>query len=433
MMIGSFRCTMGLPLIVALVLVGAVGRAAGDEADGLCTAAAPDSISCRWADAVAGLRGGGGGGGLRRVALIYYRPETLASGDVGLEKAVGHWTAATRRVVAFLNVADLEGARPAHDGELCAFLRRHFDHALVKSNWDYVVDTFVRSHLWARGGGACALTRSLQVAGSYPPPPGAALERFYDALYYETPWYGAAFLQGRHPRIFHAFGVDADAVAELCGAARDRRGRTAPAYDAVFVGAFADHAGFKRPTAIAGLGGRRLAIGKIRDNAGGVSEEARAVVDALTAAGVEVRDQIPWTDLFSILADASVVLVPDDWRGGGERAVLEARACGVAVEVLADNPKLRALGAGPVYTPLYYAGALEAGLLALEAALAAPVRAETCGVAALVGGDQCARSPEYEARVPSADLAAASDSDAAFGAGPAGLDARARYERSQCI
>ena len=30
-----------------------------------------------------------------------------------------------------------------------------------------------------------------------------------------------------------------------------------------------------------------------------------------------------------VLAATRAVLVPDDWRGGGERAVLEARACGV--------------------------------------------------------------------------------------------------------
>ena len=53
-----------------------------------------------------------------------------------------------------LNVASLEKARPAHPGELCHFLQRNVDHLVVKSNWDYVVDVFVRRHLWEDDGSA---------------------------------------------------------------------------------------------------------------------------------------------------------------------------------------------------------------------------------------------------------------------------------------
>ena len=87
----------------------------------------------------------------------------------------------------------------------------------------------------------------------------------------------------------HAFGVDADAARERCA----RSGKTAKDWDWLFAGAFGDHVGFKRPETLAQLEGRRLAVGKIRDNAGGVSDLARRVVGALTASGVEVREQAP--------------------------------------------------------------------------------------------------------------------------------------------
>ena len=78
---------------------------------------------------------------------------------------------------------------------------------------------------------------------------------------------------------------------------------------------------------------------------------------------MEVREAVSWVDMMALVASSQNVLVPDDWRGGGERAVLEARACGVTVLVAEDNPKLQSLREGPLYTTLYYAGQLELGLL----------------------------------------------------------------------
>ena len=67
--------------------------------------------------------------------------------------------------------------------------------------------------------------------------------------------------------------------------------------------------------------------------------------------------------MMALVASSKNVLVPDDWRGGGERAVLEARACGATVLVAEDNPKLQSPREGPLYTTLFYAGQLELGLL----------------------------------------------------------------------
>ena len=355
-----------------------------------------ENVSCRWRGAVEKrCQEEEGFGLLRRIGIIYYGPASLASGDVGLERAVEIWEASSQRRVTWLNTALLEGARVAYHGEVCDFLRKHFDHVIVKSNWDYVVDRFVREHLWTANDSGCPLTRSLQIAGSYPPPSRLEALRFYDVLYYETHWYAKTFLSTeRHPRKFHAFGADVDAMRDHC-----RRARTIAkkSYDWLFVGAFADHAGFKRPELIGHRQGRRLAVGKLRDNSlegPNVSTAAAAVVDALRTLGVDVRPPVPWGfPLASLLVDTYHVLVPDHTFGGGERLVLEARACDTDVAIEPDNPKLDDLQNGPLYSPLYYAGQLEKGILQLEHDLRQQqprIQSSTCGVASLLGGGSSA-------------------------------------------
>ena len=120
-----------------------------------------------------------------------------------------------------------------------------------------------------------------------------------------------------------------------------------------------------------------------------------------------MREAVDWGDMMALVASSSNVLVPDDWRGGGERAVLEARACGVTVLVAEDNPKLQSLREGPLYTTLYYAGQLELGLLQVEAALLQRRAGDTCGVAAVRGdGDGCFLHDAFHARLPSEVLRA---------------------------
>ena len=40
--------------------------------------------------------------------------------------------------------------------------------------------------------------------------------------------------------------------------------------------------------------------------------------------------------------------------GGGERFLLESRACGTKIKVASDNPKLQQLATGPLYDIFYY-------------------------------------------------------------------------------
>ena len=55
--------------------------------------------------------------------------------------------------------------------------------------------------------------------------------------------------------------------------------------------------------------------------------------------------------------------IPSTVQGGGERAVLEAKACGVVVRVEEDNPKLKELAAlVDVPGPMKYADGLHRAL-----------------------------------------------------------------------
>ena len=304
----------------------------------------------------------------------------------------------------------------------------------AQSDWHYAPDYTARWHLWDEETDAgCPITRSLQLAGNFPPPvaraapplrpppatvaplqPGRGLSHggsyglshggsyggedalvgsFYDAIWVETEWY-LPLLAPRHRRVLHAFGVAANEIRASCEAARAAATATGGenlngsslaasysySYDWLVMGLASEH---KRLGRLVDKGGRRLAVtarayylrsGGVRPSAGqnldaaaAARENSAETVRALLDDGVEVREFVPPDALPALLASARALLVPDAvWLGGGERAVLEARACGLAVEVAADNPRLASLAAGPVWNILYYAGQLEAGLLRVE-------------------------------------------------------------------
>ena len=60
---------------------------------------------------------------------------------------------------------------------------------------------------------------------------------------------------------------------------------------------------------------------------------------------------------------ARCVYIPAEVGGGGERAILEARSCGISVEVENDNPKLKELLTCPIWDECYYAEQLRKGIL----------------------------------------------------------------------
>lgn len=193
-------------------------------------------------------------------------------------------------------------------------------------------DQFARRHINPKG---------LCIGGINPP-----IDMFeYDVLFYETKWYREMIKF--HPNIIHAFGVSRDVYKNL-NLGRD--------IDYLGVGAFAK---WKRWEKMLDKKGRRKVIGEYQK---GNKEETDEIVSLLEKGGVECQDMIPAGELCREYNRAKTVYLPATIYGGGERAVLEARACGCKVEIEKDNPKLEELIYSPIYDVPYYTKALKKGI-----------------------------------------------------------------------
>jgi glycosyltransferase involved in cell wall biosynthesis len=212
------------------------------------------------------------------------------------------------------------------------------DFLLVKSNWDWIVDRLVREH--CAGG---AVPKGILISGVGDPPRRRRRLRFYDVLWYQTPWYEPRLR--RHPHRIHAFGVDTRVMRPLPGVERD--------VDWLSVGALRR---YKRHERLLDKPGRRVVVGDLTDPDPGLLEELRD-------GGVEVVDFVTYDELGDYYRRARNVLIAAEVEGGGERSLLEARACGARVEIAEDNPKLRGLQEAPeIWDHRYYGEQLAKGI-----------------------------------------------------------------------
>jgi len=86
------------------------------------------------------------------------------------------------------------------------------------------------------------------------------------------------------------------------------------------------------------------------------------IIKKLVTNGVIVMPMQEPEFLAKLYRETEVAYIPAEILGGGERAVLEARACGCEVIVENDNAKLKELMYGSIYSHIDYARELEKGL-----------------------------------------------------------------------
>lgn len=173
---------------------------------------------------------------------------------------------------------------------------------------------------------------------------------FYDIIFYECEW-GKAWLEGRGVRsnLKHAFGVNTDIYKPLPNVPR--------IWNYITVGSFSY---WKRQTKIIDKKGPRIAVGAIqKDNLG----ESIDIVGNLILGHCGVTDEVSPETLAKMYNSSLICYIPAETVGGGERAVLEARACGIDVEIEQDNPKLKELTVSPVWDHNYYYQQLKEGIL----------------------------------------------------------------------
>ena len=186
--------------------------------------------------------------------------------------------------------------------------------------------------------------KGLCIAGNAIPPNDTAIN--YDILFHETNWYSPVI--SFHPRIKKAFGINTDIYHQQ---------ELPKIIDVLSVGSFSS---WKRQELMTLEDGVRLVVGEIQiDN----FQESLTIIGNLVSNGVGIMDMVPPESLGILYNMSKMVYIPANIIGGGERAVWEARACGVDVKVENDNPKLKELLYSEVLDHFAYAQSLREGIM----------------------------------------------------------------------
>lgn len=206
------------------------------------------------------------------------------------------------------------------------------------------VDKIIQSR--PTSGNARNVICGLCIAGNATPTDGADK---YDVLFYETDWVNQFYLPD-HPNVRKAFGINSDLFCKP----------TIPmpiVWDYIGVGSFAT---WKRWEKMADKPGCKLVVGEYQLNN---EPESLGIVRHLVANDVMVSNQVHPLDLVNLYYWSRKLYIPADVYGGGERALLEARACGLQVEIEEDNPKLKELLTIDIPDHHIYAEQLKTGIM----------------------------------------------------------------------
>jgi len=187
--------------------------------------------------------------------------------------------------------------------------------------------------------------KGLCIGGNAFPPAGT---NSYDVLFYETKWYRPQI--AFHENIVHAFGINSDIYSPSPIP-------TPIVWDYIGVGSLSN---WKRWERMIDKTGNRLVVGEYQK---GNPEESGAIANNLLTQGVMVSPMVSPYDLANLYHWSRTAYIPADIMGGGERAVWEARACGLNVEIEEDNPKLKELLESEVKDHVWYAQQLKKGIM----------------------------------------------------------------------
>jgi len=148
----------------------------------------------------------------------------------------------------------------------------------------------------------------------------------YDVIFYETDWIKDNYIKDLDVKKVKAFGVNTDIFTGYpCDII----------WNYLSVGSFSY---WKHHEKMKDKIGTRLCIGEVqKDNL----VESMDIISDLVTNDIAVSGMVSPEKLNLIYNLTKTVYIPADINGGGERAVLEARACGCEVEV--ENPKLKEL------------------------------------------------------------------------------------------
>ncbi len=217
-----------------------------------------------------------------------------------------------------------------------------FDFLLIKSNWNWGPDKLLRNKFKD-----LKVKKGLAIAGVSIPPNNNEIS-FYDVLWYETEWYKKII--SNHPNVYHGFGINKRNLVPI---------KNKKEYDYICIGAFLPH---KRMELIKNIEGKIMVIGEGYNNA--YSQEIIELLNSLS--NVTLLPFVKYSELPEYFSRAKIMYIPASVNGGGERAILEARHCGLDVKIEKDNMKLKELLTSPIWDSLYYKNQLEKGIKSLS-------------------------------------------------------------------
>lgn len=207
---------------------------------------------------------------------------------------------------------------------------------------------------WMQNENIKNLPRGLCLGGMLKPNETASS---YDVIFYETEAH-KRFLeeQGVKTTFVHAFGINTDIYKELFlkDAVHVSQKAHPKIWDNISVGSFSP---WHRQDLLYDLSGYNLAVGNVEtDNI----QESFNYVANLLLKGWSVSNFVPAEVLAKLYNMSMTFVATADF--GQERAVWEAKACGIEVIVPQDNPKLLELKDSPVKDHHYYAEQLKLGI-----------------------------------------------------------------------
>jgi hypothetical protein len=238
-------------------------------------------------------------------------------------------------ITSFATLPLVEGVVPKDYDPL-----RLADVVYVKSNFGWFVDTYFRKYVSNMPNGMRRPKIVLLVSGVVPP----SKPEFYDAFVYEVSFYERFIKHLPQPRL-HGFGIDTRFMRRPTAVERKKHKKK---FDFVWVGQLGDYKRARWVLSETPRDAKTLVIcTSVNDK-----QLYRALEKSPKVALLRAQT---YDGLRARLWESKAAFITMPTGGGGERLVLEARACGLPLYVAKDNTKLLDLATGPLYDIYYYA------------------------------------------------------------------------------
>lgn len=270
---------------------------------------------------------------IKKIALLYYVPKSN-------ESKYNKWEDGFTNGISLLeNEFDVTWIN-LFDNKPTSEELNSYDFVLVKSCWGWIIDRYVRELKGLK------VPRGIVVSCSKKPS-GKSWLFYYDVVWFQTYWYKSLIKQ--HPNLVHAFGINSKDFTKQ-NIEKD--------IDVLGIGALTSYKRFDKFSEVEGK--VKLVVGDTK------MLDSDTVITSLKKQNVEVKSYTSQKELASLINRSKLVYLPCEIDGGGERAVLESRKCGVKVKVAEDNPKLQELLSSEIWDETHYGTQIGIGIRGLK-------------------------------------------------------------------